>query len=1021
MKPLCDHPYYCPGDRGNSNGKSIYIGQDHHISYWHHQQENSYFPSGWSDIKGDFGGLCFYTAEHGSGALCNIPFWTHSWQDAGSGLAFMWASETKPEAEPTPETGVNAAEGKRTAQGPTTSGDAVSSRAVDGRPNGIFADGTCTQTGNEANSWWRVDLGEEMSVNNVVVFGRTDCCGERLSQFEVRVGSHDTFDKNEGATVSRSITSRLETTAERDARVGTGDTYGPMYVSAQGSDMMFKRKSTNGWGIGPQQMGNYQVDECRKLGGDWKPICDHASWCSGDGYYIGQQHHLSYYPYRTWSGNWNLYDLWSSRDYSSMCTWIPNWVYWGYQLCEAPWSRTWHYWQWWGSADPWYGRPLHFMCGSKQSDLMTLRTVETPGYYWQKMFEQKSCVKSVDLGARDFDKNVKSGTIIRYDIDGTPYVYYKRITPMVGSAYDLFTGTWSLYAGNVLNVDFKLYSTEFDVVADTNAWKFCNGDDAGVGFPRDCGPSVAVGGKWMSSNKIRSCGYSNVQLHMRITELPRNMNNKCVNPADETGLWDVGSPQSYTTSSQASVVSQGKPTSQSSEGWSGSSSRAVDGNTNSNYGSNSCTHTQANNNEWWRVDLQKMYMVKKVKVYNRSDCCSGRLRFFVRVGTGSTWSDSQNQQCGGTVAGGSWTSTEVVCDKRGSFVYIVIDGADYLTLCEVEVVAEDSSPPPPPSPQVSKNIPCKDRLAKSASGLVGRYVYIVQPKAVGLSLCEVQVLAETMTWQGRSGPTATVPRGIEFYKKEASFKFKKGGDVIELSMPVDAKKYPEITFEMWLKVSDYNAKEWVMTQSPGYGGEPRALVLNDDQVGGIGITVGVKWAAGLNRPPLRTWFHMVGVWKQNGMSVAYINGDQGQSFLSTTNGVPPVETDKVMSCSTLSWIDPVNKNRNILKDGTGYCVDSTTLTKAADGKICDQNCLDGCKQWTESVFTQNKKTCAQLIDSEKVAGLVIGGSTTGPQNMEFTGDTWISDLRVYKRALTANEVRQLYEIGRRSGAKKEPV
>jgi hypothetical protein len=55
--------------------------------------------------------------------------------------------------------------------------------------------------GNEANSWWRVDLGEEMSVNNVVVFGRTDCCGERLSQFEVRVGSHDTFDKNEGAVL----------------------------------------------------------------------------------------------------------------------------------------------------------------------------------------------------------------------------------------------------------------------------------------------------------------------------------------------------------------------------------------------------------------------------------------------------------------------------------------------------------------------------------------------------------------------------------------------------------------------------------------------------------------------------------------------------------------------------------------------------------------------------------------------------------------------------------------------------
>ncbi len=36
---------------------------------------------------------------------------------------------------------------------------------------------------------------------------------------------------------------------------------------------------------------------------------------------------------------------------------------------------------------------------------------------------------------------------------------------------------------------------------DNNRWKFCNFDDDGVGFPRDCGPQSAVGGQWSSGWK----------------------------------------------------------------------------------------------------------------------------------------------------------------------------------------------------------------------------------------------------------------------------------------------------------------------------------------------------------------------------------------------------------------------------------------------------------------------------------------------------------------------------------------
>ena len=80
-------------------------------------------------------------------------------------------------------------------------------------------------------------------------------------------------------------------------------------------------------------------------------------------------------------------------------------------------------------------------------------------------------------------------------------------------------------------------------------------------------------------------------------------------------------------------IARGKNTRQSSTGWGGSSSRAVDGNRNSRYGGHSCTHTHSQHNAWWRVDLGADYKVGMIKVTNRGDCCGNRLsNFDIRVG-----------------------------------------------------------------------------------------------------------------------------------------------------------------------------------------------------------------------------------------------------------------------------------------------------------------------------------------------------------------------------------------------------
>jgi len=89
-----------------------------------------------------------------------------------------------------------------------------------------------------------------------------------------------------------------------------------------------------------------------------------------------------------------------------------------------------------------------------------------------------------------------------------PYnkVIYKRLTP-VGDwnffrllHYDWFSNKKieGKSITNVMNTDFKLFNNLEDAKANRNPWKFCNYDDAGVGFPRDCGKKSAVGGKWIS-------------------------------------------------------------------------------------------------------------------------------------------------------------------------------------------------------------------------------------------------------------------------------------------------------------------------------------------------------------------------------------------------------------------------------------------------------------------------------------------------------------------------------------------
>lgn len=68
---------------------------------------------------------------------------------------------------------------------------------------------------------------------------------------------------------------------------------------------------------------------------------------------------------------------------------------------------------------------------------------------------------------------------------------------------------------------------------------------------------------------------------------------------------------------------------QSSTSNGGVASLAIDGNTNGAWSDGSVTHTQAEDNAWWALDLGAEYSIDEIKIYNRTDaCCTDRLSDF---------------------------------------------------------------------------------------------------------------------------------------------------------------------------------------------------------------------------------------------------------------------------------------------------------------------------------------------------------------------------------------------------------
>mmetsp|Transcript_8240 Transcript_8240/g.15079 ORF Transcript_8240/g.15079 Transcript_8240/m.15079 type:complete len:1302 (-) Transcript_8240:105-4010(-) len=138
----------------------------------------------------------------------------------------------------------------------------------------------------------------------------------------------------------------------------------------------------------------------------------------------------------------------------------------------------------------------------------------------------------------------------------------------------------------------------------------------------------------------------------------------------------------------------GKNATQSTTAWGGVAEKAVDGDLNGNWGAGSVTHTNAEPQDWWMVDLGQDYLVNTIRIYNRVDCCGSRLSDFdVRI-----LDDTAQQNVVAELfhAGGAGSSKIITFEDSnrdgyvGRYLQIQLRSSEALSLAEVQVFAANS-------------------------------------------------------------------------------------------------------------------------------------------------------------------------------------------------------------------------------------------------------------------------------------------------------------------------------------------
>gem|GEM_PF-1261023 len=127
-------------------------------------------------------------------------------------------------------------------------------------------------------------------------------------------------------------------------------------------------------------------------------------------------------------------------------------------------------------------------------------------------------------------------------------------------------------------------------------------------------------------------------------------------------------------------------------------SKAIDGDTNGDFEAFTLSHTNLASEAWWEIDLGASYDLSRIEVFNRTDCCAESLQNFhilvsdaPFVSTSLAATQAQPGVLDLAQVAIAPTQSTIALSRRGRFVRIQLEAADYLQLAEVEIYGVPAS------------------------------------------------------------------------------------------------------------------------------------------------------------------------------------------------------------------------------------------------------------------------------------------------------------------------------------------
>ncbi|XP_071172918.1 uncharacterized protein [Mytilus edulis] len=148
-------------------------------------------------------------------------------------------------------------------------------------------------------------------------------------------------------------------------------------------------------------------------------------------------------------------------------------------------------------------------------------------------------------------------------------------------------------------------------------------------------------------------------------------------------------------------------------------SKAVDG------VENTFTHTKHQNNPYWSVDLGKTVSVKQINIINRKNCCGNRLRNIVVTVGQNLYKMEHCSNFKGPGKNGQFIVLTCKTPISGRYVKILRSGKGYLSLAEVQVIGHTEKKVIPAKPKGEKVKTAKPK---------GKKVIPAKPKGINYAL-----------------------------------------------------------------------------------------------------------------------------------------------------------------------------------------------------------------------------------------------------------------------------------------------